>query len=295
MEKFDFNGLGVAMITPFKEDNSIDFESLDKIIDHLLIGGVDYIVVLGTTGESATLTMEERKKVKEFVRKKTAGNVPLVLGYGGINTSELVRGLRTLDLDGFSAILSVAPFYVKPNQEGLYRHYREIAENSPLPVILYNVPGRTGCNLEAETTLRLANDCPNIIAIKEASGRIEQIEEILAKKPTGFKVISGDDSLACPLIFSGASGVISVFGNAYPKEFGDMVHDALEGRNKEAEEKHLRFLPIIKTLFEDGNPGGIKNLMALKGLCEEHLRLPLVAVGQSTATKIKKEKIELEK
>lgn len=289
MDSLDFSGLGVALITPYKADNTIDFESLEKIIEHIIGGGADYIVVLGTTGEASLLTAGERKAVKDYVRTKTAGRVPLVLGYGGNNTRELVEGLAEEDLNGFHAILSVAPFYVKPTQEGLYRHYQELASHSPLPVILYNVPGRTSCNLSAETTLRLAHDCPNIVAVKEASGNMSQIEEILNRKPDGFHVLSGDDGIALPLMALGASGVISVIGNAYPNDFSKMIHWCIDGNFEEARKIHHKYLDIIRLLFIDGNPAGIKSLMSHLGYGTSRVRLPLVEVSETTSERIHKE------
>ena len=277
------------MITPFKEDNSIDFESLGKIVVRLIEGNTDYIVVLGTTGESALMKPEEREAVIEFVKEKNAGRVPLVLGYGGYNTEDLIENLPKLNLDGISAILSVTPYYVKPNQEGLYQHYKTLAHHSPVPVVLYNVPGRTGCNMTAATTLRLAQDCPNIIAVKEASGKLDQIEEIIREKPENFQVLSGDDGIAYPLMTLGASGVISVIGNAYPRELSLMIHDCLKGNIAEAKRLHYKYSGMIRLLFEDGNPAGIVNLMSQLGLCEDRLRLPLVKVRKETAEKIRLE------
>ena len=295
MEKRDFRGLGVALITPFKQDFTVDFDSLGRILDHIIDGDADYIVVLGTTGEVALLSAEEKKAVMDHVRTRTAGRVPLVLGFGGNNTVELVKNLQTLDLNGYSAILSVAPFYLKPSQEGLYRHYKTLSEHSPVPVILYNVPGRTGCNLSARTTLRLATDCSNIVAIKEASGNRSQIEEIIKKKPEGFQVLSGDDGLAYPLMMLGASGVISVIGNAYPADFSKMTHLCLSGEVQQAKKLHYKYIDLIRALFEDGNPGGIKNLMSQMGFCEEVLRLPLVRVKKETAENIRRERENLRK
>ena len=286
-DNIDIKGLGIALITPYKADDTIDFEALGNIINRLIDGNVDYLVVLGTTGESALLTENEKKQLVGFVREKTAGRIPLVYGYGGINTEELIRRLPELDLEGFSAILSVAPFYVKPSQEGLYQHYKALAQASPLPLILYNVPGRTGCTIEADTTLRLAHDCANIIGIKEASGSLTRVEKIIRNKPDHFQVVSGDDGLVYPLMTLGAEGVISVVGNAYPHEFGQLVHACLQGNYAEAKRLHYKFQGIMKMLFRDGNPAGIKSLMSQMGLCENILRLPLVPVSQKTAELIR--------
>lgn len=276
MGNISLRGLGVALVTPFKPDMEIDFEALGRMVEHIVAGGADYIVVLGTTGETPTLSTEERKQIREFVKDKAAGRIPLVLGMGGNCTHALVSEIKQTDLTGYSAILSVAPFYNKPSQEGLYQHFAAIAKASPLPVILYNVPGRTGVNISAATTLRLAKEFDNVTAIKEASGNFKQIEEIINNKPERFQVISGDDALTYPLITLGAEGVISVVGNAYPEEFGRMVRLCLEGNFQEALPIHYGFTKLYDELFVDGNPAGVKALLHKLGMIDNVLRLPLV-------------------
>lgn len=286
MEKFKLQGLGVALVTPFKADKSVDFESLANIVDHLLAGESDFIVVLGTTGETPALSAEEKLAIRDFVRRRVNGRLPLVLGVGGNNTMALVEQLNSDDFSGFSAILSVVPYYNKPSQEGIYQHYKAIAEASPLPVILYNVPGRTGVNMSADTTLRLARDFHNIIGVKEASGNFTQIEEIIKNKPARFNVISGDDAITFPLMTLGATGVISVIGNAFPREFGRMVRLCLRGEFDAALPIHFRFTELFNLLFVDGNPAGVKCTLHQLGLCENELRLPLVPTRVSTNEKI---------
>ncbi len=287
MSGIDLIGMGVAIVTPFKEDKTIDFEALEKLIEYLVGNGCDYLVVLGTTAETPTLSKEERTIVKNFVRDRVNGRIPLVVGYGGNNTMSLIDDITSADLEGFSAILSVVPYYNKPSQDGIYQHYKAIAEASPLPIILYNVPGRTGVNMSAKTTLRLANDFNNIIAIKEASGDLNQIKEIIENKPKGFKVISGDDGVTLSLIKFGGSGVISVIGNAFPKEFGDLVRLALTGKFSEAENLHNKFSELFRLLFTDGNPSGIKCMLNKLGIIKNELRLPLVSTRKSTEENIK--------
>ena len=287
MDNFSLRGLGVALITPFNQDKSIDFKSLGNLIERNIAAGVDYLVVLGTTGEAATLSSVERLQVAEFVKERNAGRVPLVLGLGGNCTHSLVEEIKAAPLDGFSAILSVAPFYNKPSQEGLFLHFSAVAEASPLPVILYNVPGRTGVNIKAETTLRLARACSNIIGIKEASGDIAQVEAIIKGRPEGFHVLSGDDALALPYICIGAEGVISVVGNAYPSSFGALVREALAGNLEIARSLQHRFDAVYRYLFIDGNPSGIKCLLNAMGLIENELRLPLSPCTSNTAQLIR--------
>ena len=277
MEHINLRGLGVALITPFLPDKEIDFEALQRMIEHIISGGADYILALGTTGETPTLSTEERKRIRDFVREKVAGRIPLVLGMGSNSTHTLVKEIKDTDFSGYSAILSVTPYYNKPSQEGLYQHYAAVATASPIPVVLYNVPGRTGTNITADTTLRLAKEFSNIIAIKEASGNFKQIEAIINDKPDSFQVISGDDALTYPLITLGAEGVISVVGNAYPKEFGNMVRLCLEGKFPEALPIHYSFTKIYDELFVDGNPAGVKALLHKLGMIHNELRLPLVA------------------
>lgn len=282
----ELRGLGVALITPFDERKQIDYPALERMIDHLLAGETDYIVVLGTTGETPALSAQEKNDIRRFVREQVAGSIPLVCGMGSNNTMALVDELQTTDLEGYEAVLSVTPFYNKPSQEGMYRHFSEVARNSPLPVILYNVPGRTGVNLSAKTTLRLAHDHPNIIGIKEASGNFKQIEEIIHGKPSTFNVISGDDAITYPLLTLGAIGVISVVGNAFPKEFGKMVRLCLEGNYREALPIHTGFSRLYDELFVDGNPAGVKCLLNAMGLIRNELRLPLVPTRFETNEEI---------
>ena len=279
--------MGVALITPFNADKSIDFPALAKLLEYIIQNKADYIVVLGTTAETATLTEAEREQVKTFVVERVNSRVPLVLGVGGNNTKAVTDYLRQNDLSAFSAILSVVPYYNKPSQEGIYQHYKAIAEASPLPVILYNVPGRTGVNMTAETTLRLAKNFTNIIGVKEASGNITQMDDIIKNKPADFMVISGDDGITFPLITLGAVGVISVIGNAFPREFSRMVRLALEGDFANALLIHHRFTELFSLLFVDGNPAGVKCLLNAKGMIQNELRLPLVPTKITTYEKIR--------
>lgn len=270
-------GMGVALVTPFLKDKTIDFVAFENLLEHVIEGNADYLVVLGTTAETPALSPEERLEVRKFVVEKVAGRVPLILGMGGNNTTSLCEELRTSDLKDFSAILSVVPFYNKPSQEGIYAHFAEVAKASPLPVILYNVPGRTGVNMSADTTLRLAWDFRDkIIGIKEASGDINQMDSIIKRKPADFDVISGDDALTYPLMTLGAVGVISVIGNAFPRKLSQMVHLCLNGRYSEALPIHHSFTELFRLLFVDGNPAGVKCALHALGLAENELRLPLV-------------------
>lgn len=287
MPKSRFTGMGVALITPFKKDGSIDYDALRRLIEYQIKNGTDYFVVLGTTAETPTLTKTEREELVKFVTSQINGRVPIVLGMGGNCTKALVEELRSTDLSQVNAILSVTPYYNKPSQEGLYRHYAEVAQNSKVPVILYNVPGRTGVNLSAQTTLRLAREFKNIIAIKEASGNFAQIDDIIKHKPDSFMVISGDDGITFPLITLGAVGVISVIGNAFPKEFSRMVRLALNGDYNGAREIHYRFSELIDLLFVDGNPAGVKSMLSVMGFIENELRLPLVPTTINTFEKIR--------
>lgn len=286
MDSFSLSGLGVALITPFREDKSIDYEALGRVTEYIIKGGADFIVVLGTTGETPSLSQSEKEEIKEFVKKRNDGRVPLVLGVGGNNTAALVEELRNLNEDGFSAILSVVPYYNKPSQEGIYMHYKALAEASPLPLILYNVPGRTGVNMTADTTLRIAREIPNVIGIKEASGNFTQIEEIIKNKPESFNVISGDDGITYPLMTLGAKGVISVIGNAFPKEFGKMVRLCSKGDFDSALPIHFKFTELFNLMFVDGNPAGVKCTLHQLGLIENELRLPLVPTRLSTNERI---------
>lgn len=278
-----FKGTGVAIVTPFNKNNSIDYKSLGKLVEHQIKGGVEYIVVLGTTGESVTLSKDEKQSVVTHVVECVNKRIPVVLGLGGNNTQEILNSLKiTSDFNEIDAILSVSPYYNKPNQRGIYQHYKAISEASPVPIMLYNVPGRTSSNISAETTLKLAEDFKNIIAIKEASGNMEQCMKIIKYKPKDFLVISGDDMLALPMIACGADGVISVVGNAFPKDFSDMTRTILAGNVKEAQKLHYKLTDIIEKLFADGNPAGIKAVLEMLNICQANLRLPLVKVNKAT-------------
>lgn len=286
MATFNLEGTGVALVTPFKADKSIDFGALGRLIDYQIESGIDFIVVLGTTGETPTLSEDERRQIINFTRSRVDNRVPIVLGLGGYNTMAIVKELKEGNFDGISAILSVVPPYSKPSQEGIFQHYSAIAEASPLPVILYNVPGRTGVNMTADTTLRLANAHKNIIGVKEASGNFVQIEEIIKNKPEHFKVISGDDGITYPLMTLGATGVISVIANAFPKEFSQMVKKCLAGDFKGALPLHFQFTELFNLMFVDGNPAGVKCTLNALGMIENELRLPLVPTRLSTNEKI---------
>ena len=281
------DGLGIALATPFNKDFSIDYQSLGRLIDFQVDNGADYLVVLGTTGEAVTLTDKERHELARFVAGRVAGRVPLILGMSGNSTSHLTGTIGRTDFSGYDAILSVVPYYNKPSQEGMRLHFEAGAKASPLPVVLYNVPGRTGAHLDASTTLRLAAEHPEkIVAIKEASGRMGQIREILEKKPADFVVLSGDDALTLPLMAMGARGVISVIGNALPSEFSRVVHLCLEGRFAEASAFDRPLQPFYRALFAEGNPSGIKALLAIRGMAEDILRLPLTPVSEVTRRKL---------
>lgn len=287
-QSFNFTGTGVAIVTPFTNKGDVDFPALTKLVEHLIKGRVEYIVVLGTTGESATLSKEEKQQVIAHIVKVNKKRVPLVLGVGGNNTAEIVHSLKKDDLSAFDAILSVSPYYNKPSQEGIYQHYKAIAKASPLPIILYNVPGRTSSNMAWDTTIRLAKEFKNIIAIKEASGNLEQCMKIIKHRPDNFLIISGDDNLTLPMIAAGADGVISVVANAYPKDFSDMVRHALIHDLKTAQKLHYKLLEITEQLFADGNPGGIKHVLALKNITKSNVRLPLVEPNDNVKAKLKK-------
>jgi len=285
-ERKPLKGTGTALITPFNADFSIDYKSLGKIVEKQIIGGVDYLVVMGTTGESVTLDKDEKAEVLRFIIEKTRKRVPVVVGIGGNNTTEVIASLRNTNLDGVAAVLSVAPYYNKPNQEGLYRHFVEVSKASPKPVILYNVPGRTGANMTAETTLRIANATKNVIGIKEASGNMDQIMSIIKDKPKGFLVISGDDSITLPLIACGADGVISVISNAFPKKYSSMVRNALNGDLQKARKLHYELFDIIPLLFAEGSPSGVKALMEMQGTCKCHVRMPLAGISSTLKNKL---------
>ncbi|MBP7808018.1 MAG: 4-hydroxy-tetrahydrodipicolinate synthase [Bacteroidia bacterium] len=287
MANLDLTGTGVAIVTPFKKDGSIDFNALKKLVNHLVNGKVEYLVVMGTTGESVTLSKEEKQKVIDCVVKENRKRVPLVLGVGGNDTAEVVKQISKVDSKAFSAILSVSPYYNKPSQEGIYQHYKVVSKASKLPIILYNVPGRTASNIAWDTTIRLAKDFKNIIAIKEASGSIEQCMRIINNRPKNFLVISGDDNLTLPIIASGGDGVISVVANAFPKDFSDMVRAAIEDDMAKARKLHYKLMDITDQLFADGNPGGIKYALSLLKICDTYLRLPLVEPNDKVKQKLK--------
>ena len=279
----------MALVTPFNEDKTIDFEALEKVINYTIDKGIDFLVSLGTTGESATLTKDEKIKVVDFTKKINNNRLPLVVGIGGNNTAEILQFIKEFDFDGVQAILSVSPYYNKPSQEGIFQHFKAIANEAPVPVILYNVPSRTSSNITAQTTLRLARECPNVTTIKEASGIIEQCMEIVQNRPEGFSVLSGDDLLTLPLMSCGFDGVISVIANAYPSEFSSIVKEALAGNFEAARQHHYRLLNMMQLLFADGNPGGVKAALSEMGLCKNILRLPCVPVNEQVHRKIKSE------
>lgn len=280
--------MGVALITPFKEDESVDYDALMRMVDYLVQNNTDFLCVLGTTAETPTLTDDEKQKIKRMVIDRVAGRIPILLGVSGNNTRAVVDALRNDDYTGVDAVLSVVPYYNKPSQEGIYQHYRAIAQARPdMPIVLYNVPGRTGVNMTAETTLRIARDLDNVVAIKEASGNITQMDDIIKNKPADFMVISGDDGITFPLLTLGAVGVISVIGNAFPKEFSKMVRLALNGDFKNALPIHHRFTELFSLLFVDGNPAGVKCLLNAMGYIENKLRLPLVPTRITTYEKIR--------
>ena len=281
-----FKGLGVALITPFTKTGEVDYTALRRLLDYQISNGVDFLCILATTGETPCLTADEKHKIKDIVVEKVAGKIPILMGCGGNNTSAVVHALKTEDFTGVDGILSVCPYYNKPSQEGLYQHFKTIAEATSLPVVLYNVPGRVGVNMTAHTTLRLARDCENIVAIKEASGNFTQIDDIIKNKPEHFDVISGDDGITFPLITLGAVGVISVIGNALPKEFSRMVRLALQGDYTPALHIHHKFTELFKLLFVDGNPAGVKAMLNAMGFIENELRLPLVPARITTMGEI---------
>jgi len=279
-------GMGVALITPFKEDGSVDYDALLRLVDYQLENGTDFLCVLGTTAETPTLTKEEKENVKRTIIDRVNGRLPILLGVGSNSTQAVVDSVKNDDMTGVDALLVVVPYYNKPSQEGIYQHYKAVAEATDLPIVLYNVPGRTGVNMTAETTLRLANDFENIVAIKEASGNIAQMDEIIKNKPEGFDVISGDDGITFPLITLGAVGVISVLGNAFPREFSRMTQLALEGDYVNALPIHHQFAEMCNLLFVDGNPAGVKAMLSIMGMVENKLRLPLVPARQITCEKL---------
>ncbi len=280
-------GTGVALVTPFNEKGEVDYPALGKLVDHVIAGGVDYLVALGTTAETPTLSCEEKREIFYYIRQRNANRLPLVVGIGGNNTAHVVKELQEWDMEGVTAVLSVTPYYNRPSQEGLFQHYKAIAEASPRPVILYNVPPRTGVNMTAATTLRLAREVPNLVAVKEACGNIEQMQEILDGRPEGFLVLSGDDGMAVPLIERGGEGLISVAANAFPAEFSSLVNLAREGKKAPAEELWTRLSEATAALFYEGNPTGIKCALAIKGLIQNTLRLPLVPSTDDLTAKMR--------
>ena len=282
-----FKGLGVAMVTPFTNSNEVDYKAVERLVEHLIGGNVNYIVLLGTTAESATLTDTEKQELVNFVAKQNNKRVPLVVGIGGNNTSNLVKTLHSFDLSCVDGILSVTPYYNKPTQKGLELHYKAFAAETELPIILYNVPGRTGINMTAQTTLKLANEVKNIVAIKEASGNLNQQSYILRDRPNDFLVLSGDDGLILPQIAMGLDGIISVGGNAFPKEYSTLVKYVQSNNLSQAQAIHYKFTEIIDNLFIEGNPGGIKAALNILGIIENNLRLPLAPVSDRTFSKIK--------
>lgn len=291
----ELQGAGVALVTPFNTDGTVDYESLGSLIDYQINEGMDYLVVLGTTGETATLHAEERKQIWEFTATRVAGRLPLVAGIGGNNTQEIVTQVDQFDIDGYCAILSVSPYYNKPTQEGIYQHYKAISAVSKLPIILYNVPGRTGSNILPATTIRLAKACSNIIAIKEASGSFAQFSEIMRDKPADFLLISGDDPVTLPMMALGAVGVISVVGNAYPKKMATLVNECLNGNYVAARELHSSLLKITDLCFVESNPCGVKYILKKQGvITTDEVRLPLVPVGSQTREAIEKEMAVIE-
>jgi len=284
-----FYGTGVAMVTPFSNDRQVDYDGLRALINYLIDGGVEYLVSLGTTGESATLNKDEKKKVFSFTAEVNDGRVPLVAGIAGNNTYDVVESINHFDTAGYDAILSASPYYNKPTQAGIYQHYKAIAEASPLPVILYNVPSRTGSNISAETTVRLAEDFKNITGIKEASGNFDQMNQIMRDKPKDFLLISGDDPISLPMIALGAVGVISVVGNALPRHFSDMIRLCLKGEFTMAQKAHSSFIDFTRMMFAEGSPAGVKTALKTLGVCGDAVRLPLVQVSSHLAEKITEE------
>lgn len=281
-----FRGLGVAMVTPFSENGNVDFAGLQRLVELQIEGGTDYLVVQGTTGESVTLTKDEKKASLEFIQEINAGRLPIVLGIGGNDTAVVCNTLESTNLEGVDGILSVSPAYNKPTQEGIYQHFKAVSNATDKDIILYNVPGRTSSNVTAETTVRCAEDFNNIVAVKEASGDMEQVMNIIKNRPEGFDVLSGDDALTLAMIACGADGLISVVGNAFPAEYSAMVHDALKGDLESARSNHYKLLDLVHWLFADGNPGGIKEVLKYMNICHNHVRLPLVPVSKTVSDKL---------
>jgi 4-hydroxy-tetrahydrodipicolinate synthase len=282
-----FTGTGIAIVTPFHTDGKIDWDSYKKLIEFWIEGKVEYLVVLGTTGESATVHGEEKQQLFSFVSKTVAGRLPLIAGIGGNDTAEVIEGFKSFDLKGYDAILSVSPYYNKPNQEGLFQHYKALNDATPLPIMMYNVPSRTGMNVTADTQLRIARECRNIFATKEASGNFEQINQIIKYKPAEFMVISGDDPVTLQMIAAGAEGLVSVVANAYPKEYSEMVRLCLAGKFAEAQKLHYKYTDIITSMFAEGSPSGVKAYLSEMGLCQNTFRLPVWKVSEKHQQKIK--------
>ena len=280
-------GTGVALVTPFNDDKSVDYKGLENLLNHVIDGGIDYLVLMGTTGESVTLSKGEKVAVVDFCKKINNSRIPVVLGIGGNNTMQVVEDIKSANLDGIDAILSVSPAYNKPSQEGIYQHYKMISGNCPLPIIVYNVPGRTASNISAETTVRLANDFENIVAVKEASGDMDQIMKIIKNKPSDFVVLSGDDGLTLPMIHMGAEGVISVIGQSHPKEYSDMVSFGLSGNQEIANQLHNKLYDFYVPLYAEGNPVGVKACLELLGICKSQVRLPLVEASDAIKNELK--------
>ena len=281
-----FKGLGIALVTPFTADGEVDYKAIQRLVEYQIQNGADFLCILATTGETPCLSAEEKNNIKNLVVEINRGRLPILMGCGGNNTRAVVVELKTADWTGIDGVLSVCPYYNKPSQEGLYQHFKAIAEASPLPVVLYNVPGRTGVNMKSETTVRLARDCENIVAVKEASGSLEQVDEIIKNKPERFDVISGDDALTFPMVASGAAGSISVIGNALPKEVSRMIRLEFNGEYEAARKIHHRFTELYSLLFVDGNPAGVKALLHEMGFIENVLRLPLVPTRITTLQKM---------
>ncbi len=288
-----FHGTGVAIVTPFNADGTVDYDGLRKLINYLIEGKVEYLVSLGTTGEASTLNKEDKKKIWEFTAEVNNSRLPLVAGIGGNDTAEVTNSIKQFEINGYDAILSASPYYNKPTQEGIYQHYKAISESSSLPVFLYNVPGRTASNISPETTCRLATDFKNIIGTKEASGNFDQFNQIMRDKPEDFLLISGDDPVAMPMISLGAVGVISVIANALPKQLSEMVRLALNGDYIAARPKHLSLIEFTRMMFAEGNPAGVKAALKQLGICDDHVRLPLVRVSDGLRTAIIAETIKL--
>ncbi|MDO1500245.1 4-hydroxy-tetrahydrodipicolinate synthase [Winogradskyella maritima] len=284
-----FIGTGVALITPFNADLSIDFEGLSKLVNHNNENGTEYLVISGTTGESATITFEEKQDIVKHIAKVNNKRVPLVLGIGGNNTSAVISEIEATDLSEIDALLSVSPYYSKPTQEGIYQHFKAVSEASPLPIILYNVPGRTSSNMLPETTLRLARDFENVIAVKEAGNKMSQYFQLIKDKPEGFHIISGDDDLALPVALGGGSGVISVIGQAFPKLFSQMIRDGIAGKAKESFDAHYKLMEVTSLIFSENNPAGIKAVLDSLNITKPHVRLPLVEASDALKAKIKNE------